>query len=333
MTIKLIAISDLHQGTPVSLPSKIGVINQEKLILNLINRKPDGILIAGDLQDYMWNMGVDEDQITPIKKKLRNDPIFNALNESSVPVFFIWGNTDIMDFEKGKYYQETSVTDEIRKYFEDKFKNLNNCYNKVHYIKGLPILGYPDANKTTDDHSGKCWDETAILNDFPQFIQSVDEDKRQHTIFLTHTPPRGVLDFSSLGGRHIGSFYLRELIETYQPILSIFGHVHYCGGYSEFVGKTQCSNVSSFGLVVSHDILFGQSVFELQIDSNYQISSTKMIVSHYWEGRQKKAFVEYRHCQVCDRHAPFARRQFKTCRVCLGARRLENEQRQFQMET
>ncbi|MHA2245005.1 MAG: metallophosphoesterase family protein [Candidatus Hodarchaeales archaeon] len=322
--IKIIAVADLHQGNNPSLPHNIRVVSQEELIRNLIQRNPDGILIAGDLQDYMWNSGLEANQVPEIKKQLRNDPIFNALNNASLPVFFIWGNTDIMDFEKGNTYQETPITDEMREWFCEEFSNLINCHEKVQYLKGLPILGYNDANKTTDDHSGKCWDEPVILESFQKLIRGLDEEKRRRSIFLSHTPPRGVLDFSSLGGKHIGSYYLRELIEEFNPILSIFGHVHYCGGYSELIQQTQCINVSSFGLVVSHDILFGQSAFELQISPNYEVSSTTMIVSHYWEGKQKKAFVEYRHCQVCGRHTPFARKQFKTCRVCLGARRIEN---------
>lgn len=328
MSIKLITISDLHQGNPILLPANIEVVSQEKLINNLIRRKPDGILIAGDIQDFMWNLGVNSNRSSQIKKIIREDSVFNALNRASVPVFFIWGNTDVMDCEKGNIYHDTPLTDELRDWFSEEFSNLHNCHNKVQTIGNLPILGFNDANRTTDEHSGKCWEESAILDNFRPLVLSLSEEEQSRSIFLTHTPPRGVLDFSSLGGKHIGSYYLRELIEEFQPLLSIFGHVHYCGGYSEFIGQTQCMNVSSFGLALSHDILFGQSAFELQIDSNYKVSSTKMIVSHYWKGKRKRPFIEYRRCQVCGRHTPFARRQFKTCRVCLGAKRIENKLKQ-----
>jgi Icc-related predicted phosphoesterase/ribosomal protein S14 len=327
LTVKIIAISDLHQGNPISPPSNIEVVSQDKLILNLAKRNPDGILIAGDLQDYMWNLGTETSRIPLIKKQLRNDPVFNSLNKigKTIPVIFVWGNTDIMDFEKGQ--DSTPVTDEMRKWFCNEFSNLKNCHSKICYIKEIAILGYNDANKTTDEHSGKCWDEPAILEDLkPALNNFTDDNILQKGIFLTHTPPRGVLDFSSLGDRHIGSFHFREIIEDIQPILSIFGHVHYCGGYSEYIGKTQCINVSSFGLAISYDILFGQSAFELQIDPDYTISSTKMIVSHFWEKNYKKAFLEYRSCQICGRHTPFARKEFKTCRVCLGAKRIEKKQ-------
>ncbi|UCE14473.1 MAG: metallophosphoesterase, partial [Candidatus Heimdallarchaeota archaeon] len=268
MPIKLITISDFHQGNPIELPTNIEVVSQEKLVNNLIRRKPDGILIAGDIQDYMWNLGTSSNSSMQIKNLLRKDRVFNALNRSTVPVFFIWGNTDVMGCEKGKEYLETPITDEIREWFIEEFPNLLNCHNKVQFVENVPILGYSDANRTTDEHSGKCWEEPAILETFRPLVLSLSKEEQHRSIFLTHTPPRGVLDFSSLGGKHIGSYNLRELIEEYQPLLSIFGHVHYCGGYSEFIGQTQCMNVSSFGLALSHDILFGQSAFELQIDSN-----------------------------------------------------------------
>ena len=54
---KLLAISDIHQGTVISPPSGIRVVTQAKLVTDLIDRNPDAILIAGDLQDYMWNDG------------------------------------------------------------------------------------------------------------------------------------------------------------------------------------------------------------------------------------------------------------------------------------
>jgi Icc-related predicted phosphoesterase/ribosomal protein S14 len=324
--IRIIAISDLHQGNPISIPLGVRVVSQEKLIQNLIQRNADAILVAGDLQDYMWNNGLKRSSLSHIKNELKNDNVYNALNRSKTPIYYIWGNTDVMDFEKDEAYDETPTTDELREWFREEFSNLNYCHNTVQYLENLPIIGYDDANKTTEEHSGKSWKEPKIHNDLlAKFKNNLASEEFKRTILLTHTPPRGILDFSSLGDKHIGSYYLRELIEDFQPLISVFGHVHYCGGYSEFVGRTQCINVSSFGLAVSHEILFGQSAFELQIDlEDFKVISTTMIVPHYWIGRKKKAFVEYRICQACGRHTPFARRQFKICRVCLAARRIEN---------
>lgn len=323
--IRIIIIADLHQGAIVRPPPYIKVISQEKLIKNLIKRNPDIFLVAGDLQDYMWELGEDIDAINIIKERIKQDKVLHELNTISAPVFFIWGNTDVMGFEKDQ--DETTVTNELRKWFMDEFQNFRSCHLKIHNFRGLNIMGYDDANKTLEESSGKCWDESDLVRDFQPLIQSVEKDKRAKTIFLTHTAPRGILDFSSLGSKHIGSFFLREMIEDYQPLLSVFGHVHYLGGYSEYLGRTQCINGSSFGLAISHEILFGQSAFELLIRDGKppEIVTTKMIVPYYWENQRQKAFVEYRKCQVCDRHTPFARKQFKICRICLAARRIENQ--------
>ncbi len=173
--------------------------------------------------------------------------------------------------------------------------------------------------------SGKCWEETEIHHELRPIIDDMSIKTRKKLIILTHTPPRGLLDFSSLGSRHIGSFYYREIIDDFQPKMAIFGHVHYLGSYTEYCGRTQCINVSSFGLAVSHDILFGQSAFEIKIDPKSENIDTTMIVPHYWEKKRQKPFVEYRKCQDCGNYAPFARRQFKYCRICLGTRRIQNQ--------
>ncbi len=321
---RILVISDLHQGTSISPPSGIRVVTQENLIKNLIAREPDAVLIAGDIQDYMWNDGKSDDSVSSVEKSIEADPVLTALNDADPPVYYVWGNTDIMDCEKET--SETPLTEEVREWFSTEFSNFHDCHEKILKMSNFIILGYQDANKTDIYSSGKCWEETTIHHDLRPIIESLSNEQKKQLILLTHTPPRGILDFSSLGSRHIGSFYLRELIDDFQPKISVFGHVHYLGGYSKYCGRTQCINVSSFGLAVSHDILFGQSAFEIQLDTDSEEISTSMIVPHYWEGKRKRAFVEYRSCQGCGRYAPFARRQFKYCRICLGTRRIQSQE-------
>ncbi|MHA2157120.1 MAG: metallophosphoesterase family protein [Candidatus Hodarchaeales archaeon] len=321
---RVLVISDLHQGTSISPPSGIRVVTQENLIKNLIAREPDAVLIAGDLQDYMWNDGKSDDSVSSVEKGIESDPVLTALNDADPPVYYVWGNTDIMDCEKET--SETPLTDEVREWFSTEFSNFHDCHEKILKMSNFTILGYQDANKTDIYSSGKCWEETTIHHDLRPIIESLSNEQKKQLILLTHTPPRGILDFSSLGSRHIGSFYLRELIDDFQPKISVFGHVHYLGGYTKYCGRTQCINVSSFGLAVSHDILFGQSAFEIQLDTESEEISTSMIVPHYWEGKRKRTFVEYRSCQGCGRYAPFARRQFKYCRICLGTRRIQSQE-------
>ncbi|MHA1978202.1 MAG: metallophosphoesterase family protein [Candidatus Hodarchaeales archaeon] len=323
---RILVISDLHQGTTVDPPSGIRVVTQNHLIENLIARNPEAVLIAGDLQDYMWNEGKSSESVSSVKKRITADPVLSTMNEADPPVYFVWGNTDIMDCEKETAdTTDTPLTDEIRDWFTKEFSNFNDCHKQIHKMSDFTLIGYQDANKTDIYSSGKCWEETVIHHELRPIIENLSTEQKKQLILLTHTPPRGILDFSSLGSRHIGSFYLREIIDDFQPKVSVFGHVHYLGGYTKYCGRTQCFNVSSFGLAVSHDILFGQSAFEIQLDSGSEEISTSMIVPHFWEGKRKKAFVEYRSCQGCGRYAPFARRQFKYCRICLGSRRIQNQ--------
>lgn len=322
--VKLIAISDLHQGTPVSLPRGIKTVSQHQLIDKLLKREPDGVLIAGDLQDYMWLHEEKPANLQEIKNQLKKDPVLQKLQKSKIQSFFIWGNTDVIGHEKEAEYQHAPETDELREWFSEEFTNFKSCHNQVIQVEGIPIIGFDDSNKTIDP-SGKCWEEPIIQTQLKPILIDLPIEERKKSILLTHTPPRGVLDFSSIGAKHIGSYYLREMIEDYQPLLSVYGHVHYCGGYIDFIGRTQCINVSSFGLAVSHEILFGQSAFEIVIDTDrVEIISTNMIVSHYMDRSRKIPFVEFRNCVNCGRYAPFARRQFKLCRMCLSARRIEN---------
>jgi Icc-related predicted phosphoesterase/ribosomal protein S14 len=299
------------------------VVTQEKLISNLIDRSPDAIMIAGDIQDYMWNDGTTPESISSLKKSILEDPVIELLNKAKIPIYFVFGNTDIMDCEKET--ESTPITDEMRDWFSEELPNFYNCHLEKFEIDGYTITGYQDANETDQYSSGKCWDETQIHKEFRPFLEKLTNEERKNLILLTHTPPRGVLDFSSLGSRHIGSFYLRELIDDFQPKMSMFGHVHYLGGYTMFSGRTLCLNVSSFGLAVSYDILFGQSAFEVTLDHSEEDIATTMIVPHFWEGKSKYPFLEYRKCQGCGRFAPFARRQFKYCRICLGTRRIQNQ--------
>lgn len=51
-------------------------------------------------------------------------------------------------------------------------------------------------------------------------------------IFVTHSPPYGVLDFGGIGvPRHLGSVALREFVIERRPIVHAFGHIHEAAGH------------------------------------------------------------------------------------------------------
>lgn len=63
-------------------------------------------------------------------------------------------------------------------------------------------------------------------------------------VLITHTPPFGVLDFSSSGQENVGCELLRRRLENISPKLHVFGHVHENRGH-EMNNDTLCINTSS----------------------------------------------------------------------------------------
>ena len=105
---------------------------------------------------------------------------------------------------------------------------------------------------------------------------------------------------------------LTEEVYNLFPILGQKNYIQRLNPYGEF---------ERYNMRYEMLLAMATSIIDPELDD----ISTTMIVPHYWEGKRQKPFVEYRKCQECGRFAPFARRQFKYCRICLGARRIQNQ--------
>lgn len=60
-------------------------------------------------------------------------------------------------------------------------------------------------------------------------------------ILVTHSPPKGAVDVSSLGAS-LGSVAIRAAIERCQPRLAVCGHIHESGGKHVMIGATPVIN-------------------------------------------------------------------------------------------
>jgi uncharacterized protein YprB with RNaseH-like and TPR domain len=69
----------------------------------------------------------------------------------------------------------------------------------------------------------------------------------KYVIVISHTPPRGVLDFAiRFGKRHIGSAALRQFLLKRRTVpLVVCGHVHYCGAQSKAFACSTVVNAAS----------------------------------------------------------------------------------------
>lgn len=61
-------------------------------------------------------------------------------------------------------------------------------------------------------------------------------------ILVTHSPPKDAGDTTS-AGLSIGSESILAAIQTLQPKLAVYGHVHDCWGYRGQIGASQCANL------------------------------------------------------------------------------------------
>jgi Icc-related predicted phosphoesterase len=66
------------------------------------------------------------------------------------------------------------------------------------------------------------------------------------TIYVMHSPPFGTNLDVIPGGHFVGSRSIRKFIETFQPLLTLHGHIHesprLSGKYSDRIGRTLCLN-------------------------------------------------------------------------------------------
>ncbi len=69
-------------------------------------------------------------------------------------------------------------------------------------------------------------------------------DNAQKTIYVIHSPPNDTNLDQIEGGKHVGSFAVRQFIEEEQPYATLHGHVHetvhVSGSFKDKIGKTYC---------------------------------------------------------------------------------------------
>jgi len=161
--------------------------------------KPDVVVVAGDMINY-----------------IQPERTFCQLNEMSVPVLMVRGNSD---------------PGYIEKRFEN-FSNLTSLHLKRVSVKSIPFTGLsgtiplPFRNRVG-------LREKYLMKQVSPLVDS-------RTIFVVHTPPWGTLD-QVMGRFHSGSKMVRSLVDKTHPRLLICGHIHESAGISK-IGETAVVN-------------------------------------------------------------------------------------------
>jgi uncharacterized protein len=160
------------------------------------------IVVAGDITRF-----------GPVKSAY---DVFEALEKANRKVMAITGNTDGRD-----------VARVLRK------KNID-IHNKGVVIDHVGFVGF--SGPTALQVGG-----AQILN-YEAINYTLSELKNcDRKVLVSHMPPANTKVDTVFSGHHVGSEFLRDIIETEQPNLVICGHIHEGRGVDK-IGKTTIIN-------------------------------------------------------------------------------------------
>ena len=137
------------------------------------------------------------------------------------------------------------------------------------YVRGNDDLPPPtgpqfDTEYTTDLHERPYTYENLVFigqegsTQGPGLITYTEDEVQEHLskqrtacedrtpIFVTHTPPFGILDIGKrFGQQHIGSKAVKSFVNNVQPLLTVCGHCHQFGGRAETLENGTVINIAS----------------------------------------------------------------------------------------
>ncbi|MFB6208149.1 MAG: metallophosphoesterase [Candidatus Nanohaloarchaea archaeon] len=221
--------------------------------------------VCGDSDEVRENMfrSIDEDEEwydmmgreaakKAVESSLREGrEVLEHLSSKGVPVYLVPGNWDWT----GEIYEDWNYLkkDRYRSIVKD-FDNVHDVNFSSRTIDGHTLIGYgpcsgPEIPQYEDD---KPEDEEELEGLKEEYRENKEELEKlfqsdEPIIFLSHNVPNNTSldridnEDSPAHGRHYGSIIVRELVDEYQPVVSIAGHMH--EGYgSERLGETLCIN-------------------------------------------------------------------------------------------
>jgi len=249
--MKILALGDLHGNLPEKIPMA------------------DLILLTGDFgrADLARKIAFKQMQnpdYEPTNNQIKKGcmQIYNStlsilkkLNKLNIPVYYVYGNTEIKDSEVKKLNKEIKLKLPLIEEKIRKLTNLKNISGKIKKIDRIKIAGYSYFREL-------AWIKRFIGEDEEYLFKNKKDDKKARKFFsklekadilLVHQPPYGILDKvtakfapKSWKGKHSGSKIILKYIKRKQPKYAICGHIHEAKGEKE-LKKTKIINLGSLG--------------------------------------------------------------------------------------
>lgn len=256
--MKILAIGDFHG----KFPNKFSrIIDKEKI---------DIVISVGDYPPffyrklwfkYCYKKDIELWEVIGKKKykKLiledlrRAENALQKLNQVKVPVYTVLGNIDwpepddVIDLtsKQNKTMPGYDKKDKLAKRLS-KYKNIHRFDYRFLRFKDYIFIGMRGHSNPGEVKSNAFRKHKKILERL--FNKFKKENKNGNVIFVSHvTPYNTKIDkigrhaHKKVRGKHYGSKLARRIIEKYQPILSLGGHIHESWGKDK-IGKTIAIN-------------------------------------------------------------------------------------------
>lgn len=248
--MKLLAIGDFHGTFPKKFEN---LIEKEKIDLVVSN---------GDFFPFiyrklwfrhcyradvnLWDVIGRKKYIFLVKKDLAlGDKALRKLNSVPVPVITVVGNIDYTPLQDS--YDERPPKDDLRR--QDL---LNPLLKKYHNIRRFDYSSFVFGNYVFIGSYGGSSPGLVKSKNYKRYRKKLDalfkRFKGKQIIFVSHNVPYNTkLDkigrhaHIAVRGKHYGSKLVRRVIDRWQPLVHIGGHIHEGRG-KQLLGKTLCVN-------------------------------------------------------------------------------------------
>jgi Icc-related predicted phosphoesterase len=263
--MRLLVVGDFHGKFPKKF---------EKLIKN---KKIDLVLSVGDYlpflyrdlwfkhcyksQKELWEFIGKRKHKELVDRDLREaEKVFKKLNSLPVPVFTVLGNVDypypddIIDLKdlKGKKTSLGWLSHERLLKILKKYKNIHRIDYSFRKYGGFVFIGARGHSVPGKVKSSGYRKHRKILERlFKKFRKENSEGK---LVFITHNLPYksgldkvGIKAHKAVKGKNLGNKMFRRLIDKYQPVLHLAGHIHESSSKKRKLGKTLVVNPGEAG--------------------------------------------------------------------------------------
>lgn len=200
-----------------------------------------------------WHELVGEGRAEELVEKSleQGEEVLRFLNSLGKPVYLVPGNWDWSGEETNWDYLEENRFQNL----VDQFENIRNINERMVELENFSLIGYgpcsgPELPQHEDDKPDSEEELEEMREDYKQkkeILEELFEEAEKKIIFLSHNVPHNTSldeitnEDSPAQGRHYGSIIVRELIEEFQPVLSVAGHMHEGEGREE-IRNALCIN-------------------------------------------------------------------------------------------